>query len=289
MKYGIYYAFWEQEWKADYPRYIERVARLGFDVLEIATHQITTFSSKQIDEIRASAKQNGITLTAGIGPTADKNLSSPDAHVRANAKKYFEDTLRLLARMDIHVIGGALYSYWPIDYSKPVDKLGDWERGVEGIRGISGIAADLGINLCLEVLNRYENHVLNTAEEGVRFVRQVGTGNVKVMLDTFHMNIEEDSMSAAIRTAGQYLGHFHTGECNRKVPGKGRMPWREIGEALADIGYGGAVVMEPFIRQGGTVGNEVRLWRDLSGGADEAAMDRYARESVRFCRFVFEG
>ena len=95
-------------------------------------------------------------------------------------------------------------------------------RGIEGIAGIADFANDLGINLCMEVLNRFENHVLNTAAEGVAFVKEVGKPNVKVMLDTFHMNIEEDSIGGAIRTAGSLLGHLHTGECNRRVPGKGR-------------------------------------------------------------------
>ena len=79
---------------------------------------------------------------------------------------------------------------------------------MEGIHGIADFANDLGINLCIEVLNRFENHVLNTAAEGVAFVKDVGKSNVKVMLDTFHMNIEEDSFGDAIRTAGPLLGHF---------------------------------------------------------------------------------
>jgi len=110
-----------------------------------------------------------------------------------------------------------------------------------------------------------------------------------VMLDTFHMNIEEDSIGQAIRTAGPLLGHFHTGECNRKLPGKGRMPWREIGEALRDIHYDANVVMEPFVMMGGTVGEQIKVWRDLSDSADEKKMDQDACESVRFCRFVFQG
>lgn len=86
----------------------------------------------------------------------------------------------------------------------------------------------------MEVLNRFESHILNTSEEGVKFVTEVGMDNVKVMLDTFHMNIEESSIGDAIRHAGKHLGHFHTGECNRMVPGKGRTPWREIGDALRE-------------------------------------------------------
>lgn len=288
MKFGIYYAYWEREWIGDFKHYIEKAAQLGFDILEIAAHQITTYSDKQIEDIRAAAETHGIFLTAGIGPTADRNLSSADPTIRERGKNFFTETLTQIARLDVKSIGGALHSYWPVDYSKPVDKLGDWQRGADGIREISHVAEDLGITLCIEVLNRFENYVLNTAEEGVAFVKQVGRPNVKVMLDTFHMNIEEDSIGGAIRTAGPLLGHLHTGECNRRVPGQGRMPWREIGEALRDIGYDGNVVMEPFVRSGGAVGNDIRVWRDLSNKASEQKLDRDAAESLRFSRFMFE-
>ncbi|CUX39448.1 D-tagatose 3-epimerase [Agrobacterium deltaense Zutra 3/1] len=286
MKHGIYYSYWEHEWSAKFGPYIEKVARLGFDIIEVAAHHINEYSDAELAVIRQSAKDNGIILTAGIGPSKTKNLSSEDAAVRAAGKAFFERTLANVAKLDIHTIGGALHSYWPIDYSQPVDKAGDYARGVEGIQGIADFANDLGINLCIEVLNRFENHVLNTAAEGVAFVKDVGKNNVKVMLDTFHMNIEEDSFGEAIRTAGPLLGHFHTGESNRRVPGKGRMPWHEIGLALRDINYTGAVVMEPFVKTGGTIGSDIKVWRDLSGGADLAKMDEDARNALAFSRFV---
>ncbi|CUX33576.1 D-psicose/D-tagatose/L-ribulose 3-epimerase [Agrobacterium tumefaciens] len=289
MKHGIYYSYWEHEWSAKFGPYIEKVAKLGFDIIEVAAHHINDYSDAELAAIRQSARDNGIILTAGIGPSKTKNLSSEDASVRAAGKAFFERTLSNVAKLDIHTIGGALHSYWPIDYSQPVDKAGDYARGVEGINGIADFANDLGINLCIEVLNRFENHVLNTAAEGVAFVKDVGKNNVKVMLDTFHMNIEEDSFGEAIRTAGPLLGHFHTGESNRRVPGKGRMPWHEIGLALRDINYTGAVVMEPFVKTGGTIGSDIKVWRDLSGGADVAKMDEDARNALAFSRFVLGG
>lgn len=289
MKHGIYYSYWEHEWSAKFGPYIEKVAKLGFDIIEVAAHHINEYSDAELAAIKQSAKDNGIILTAGIGPSKSKNLSSEDAAVRAAGKGVFERTLTNVAKLDIRTIGGALHSYWPIDYSQPVDKPGDYARGVEGIYGIADFANDLGINLCIEVLNRFENHVLNTAAEGVAFVKDVGKNNVKVMLDTFHMNIEEDSFGEAIRTAGPLLGHFHTGESNRRVPGKGRMPWQEIGLALRDINYTGAVVMEPFVKTGGTIGSDIKVWRDLSNGADVARMDEDARNSLAFSRFVLGG
>jgi D-psicose/D-tagatose/L-ribulose 3-epimerase len=289
MKYGIYYSYWEHEWSAKFGPYVEKVAKLGFDILEVAAHHINEYSDADLAAIKQSAKENGIILTAGIGPSRSKNLSSPDSAVRAAGKAFFEQTLTNVAKLDIKTIGGALHSYWPVDYSQPIDKAGDRARGVEGINGIADFANNLGINLCLEVLNRFENHVLNTAAEGVAFVKDVGKSNVKVMLDTFHMNIEEDSFGDAIRTAGPLLGHFHTGESNRRVPGKGRIPWHEIGLALREIDYTGAVVMEPFVKTGGTIGSDIRVWRDLTDGANEAKMDEDAQNSLAFSRFVLGG
>jgi len=288
MKHGIYYAYWEQEWRADYIPYIEKVARLGFDILEIAASPLPEYSDLKLKEIRDCAAANGVTLTCGHGPNPGQNISSADPAVRANARAFYLDLFRRLEKLDIHLIGGGIYSYWPVDYSKPIDKDGDWARSVEGVSDYAKVAGECGVLCCLEVLNRFEGYLLNTAEEGVKFVQEVGSPNVRVMLDTFHMNIEEDSIGGAIRKAGPLLGHFHTGECNRRTPGKGRTPWREIAEALKDIRYQGAVVMEPFVRMGGQVGSDIKVWRDMSMGADESRLDEDARKAVEFSRYMLD-
>ena len=289
MKYGIYYAYWEDQWKADYAKYIEKSARLGFDFLEIACTPINGYSRQTLLDLRQCAADNGIFLTAGHGPNADQNLASADPAVAANAREFFTTLLRNLETLGIHTIGGGIYSYWPVDYSKPIDKPGDWARSVAAVREIGKVAGDCGVDYCLEVLNRFEGYLLNTAAEGVKFVREVDVPAVKVMLDTFHMNIEEDSIGGAIRSTKGLLGHFHTGECNRRVPGRGRTPWHEIATALADIGYDGTVCMEPFVRMGGKVGEDIKIWRELEPGIDEAKMDVDARAALDFERIVFEG
>ena len=289
MKYGIYYAYWEKEWTADYIPYIEKAAALGFDFLEIAATPINGYTNAQMREIRQAAKDNGIFLTAGHGPSARQNLASPDPAIQKEARAFFTDLLHRLEVMDIHTIGGGIYSYWPVDYSQPIDKEADWERSVKNVRDMGRIALDCGVDYCLEVLNRFEGYLLNTAEEGAAFVRQVDVPSVRLMLDTFHMNIEEDSMGGAIRTGKGLLGHFHTGECNRRVPGQGRMPWREIGEALHDIGYDGTVCMEPFVLMGGKVGQDIKVWRNMKENAAPEELDRDAAASVAFERFMFEG
>lgn len=288
MKYGIYYSYWENEWEADYTYYTKKAAQLGFDVLEIGAKPLPDYTPGQIAALRRSAEDNNIMLTAGYGPSYDHNIGAKDPSVRANAAEWFKRLFDVMGQLNIGLIGGALYSYWPVDFSKPVDKEADWNYSVEGIRLLSELARPYQITLGMEVLNRFENHILNTAEEGVRFVREVNQENVKVMLDTFHMNIEETSITAAIRAAGDLLGHFHTGECNRMVPGQGRMPWREIGEALREIHYNGTVVMEPFVRRGGQIERDIHIWRDIKTGLTETQLDLDAKNALAFEKYLFE-
>lgn len=289
MKYGIYFAYWEKEWNADQKSYISRVKKLGFDVLEISCAMLKAISTQELMEMKKMAADAGITLTAGYGPGANENLASANEDVVKNAVAFYTDILKKLEILDIHTLGGGIYSYWPVDYTKPIDKAGDWERSVKNVRTVGKIAGECGVDYCLEVLNRFEGYLLNTCAECKAFVEQVDVPAVKIMLDTFHMNIEEDSMVEAILLAGDRLGHFHVGENNRRLPGKGGMPWYEIGSALRAIGYDKNIVMEPFVRNGGGVGSDIKVWRDLSKGATDEMLDQDAAASVAFLKNVFSG
>lgn len=287
MKHGIFYAYWESVWGGDYLKHVDKAASLGFDILEIGG-QICDYSMEQIKELHDKAKAAGIELTVGYGPAYEYNIGSADKEIRKNALAMYTKMFEVMEQLDSHKIGGAIHSYWPVDYSKGVNKEEDWKNSVEGMQVLGALAQKYNINIGLEILNRFESHILNTAEEGLAFVRQVGLDNVKIMLDTFHMNIEEVSIGQAIRTAGKHLGHFHTGECNRMVPGKGRMPWREIGEALREVDYQGAVVMEPFVIKDGTVSKDIKLWRSIIDNTDEDRLDKDAREALVFQRYMLE-
>lgn len=287
MKHGIYYAYWETEWAADYVPYVEKVAKLGFDILEIGGAALPGMTAQQLKELRAAADGCGVELTTGYGPAPAYDVGG--LATRAAALDWYRRMFDGMAAIGSSVIGGALYSHWPVDYSQPINKAEDWEYAVEGMREMSALAAPYGIQLNMECLNRFEGYLINTAQECVDFVKEVDRPNVWVMLDTFHMNIEETDMAAAIRSAGSLLGHFHTGECNRMVPGKGRMPWREIGQALRDIGYDKRVVMEPFVNMGGQVGQDIKIWRRLVDYTGTELLDKDAADAVAFQRYMLDG
>ncbi len=289
MLYGIYYAYWEKEWGGDFIPYIQKVKKLGFDILEVACHNFSNTEDEYLCQLKEEADAEGIILTGGYGNDSVHNISGKDPMIVKAAFDKFEKTFQKMNIAGIKQLGGSLYSYWPVDYSLPLNKTEDMKRGIENIRVLADMAAEYEITLGMEVLNRFEGYMLNTCEEAVDFVSKIDRSNVKVMLDTFHMNIEEDSFGDAIRMAGEYLGHLHLGEANRRPPFReGRIPWDEIGEALHDIGYTGSVVMEPFVRMGGTIGKEIRIWHDLSQNCSDEKLDQDAAESVRFLRDIWE-
>lgn len=289
MKYGIYFAYWEQEWCVDQKKYISKVKDLGFDILEISCAMLKNISKQELLELKKMADDNGIILTAGYGPNAQENLASDNPEIVKHAINFYTDILKKLEILNIHTFGGGIYSYWPVDYNRSIDKAGDWERSVRNVRTVGKVAYDCGVDYCLEVLNRFEGYLLNTCVECKKFVEEVDIPTVKIMLDTFHMNIEEDNMIDAIILAGDKLGHFHVGENNRRLPGKGNLPWYEIGTALRKIGYDKNIVMEPFVKSGGGIGSDIKVWRDLSKGASLQQLDEDAKNSVAYLRYVFSG
>ena len=289
MKIGTYFAYWEKEWDVDFFPYVSKVADLGFDILEIAGGGLMSLNEEQILRLRKEAERCGITLTVCIGLPACYNVSSEDEQVRNTGIRYMKELIDKTNLLGATQIGGIIYAYWPVDYTKEIRKEIARKHSIDSIRELADYAKPRNVTLMLETVNRFEQYLFNDAKEATQFVKEVDRDNVKVMLDTFHMNIEEDSFRDAILEAGAYLGHFHIGEANRKVPGKGRLPWNEIGQALRDIGYDGPVVMEPFVRPGGGVGSDIRVWRDLSDGCSDAQLDQDATESCRFVREVFHG
>ena len=124
MKYGIYNAYWTHEWSANYEYYIPKVERLGFDVLEISCAALTCdyASEEKLRDLKKCAEDHGIQLTAGYGPTKEQNLSAADPAVVEKAMQFFSMILPKLQMLDIHILGGGLYSYWPLRRCRSIRK-----------------------------------------------------------------------------------------------------------------------------------------------------------------------
>jgi D-psicose/D-tagatose/L-ribulose 3-epimerase len=168
-------------------------------------------SAAERDTLKGAAADAGLGLTYSIGMTADMDMLSEDAAIRKNGNDFLQEVCRGMKEMGGAIMAGINYSSWPRPPLPGEDKQALTERAVEGVREASKTAEDCGVFFCIEVVNRFEHFIMNTAAEGIAFAERVGSPNCKIHLDTFHMNIEEDSIGDAIREAGSWLGHFHLG------------------------------------------------------------------------------
>lgn len=288
MKYGTLYAYWTHEWSCNYFEIADKCKKAGFDVMEIGAGHLVDMSDTEISKLRDYCKELGLEISCNLGPPKSKDISSKDPEIRAAGVKFLIDILHQMDKLGSKVLIGAYFNAWPADFID-VDKEAMWNRSVTEMKKVAAVADELGIDLCLEVLNRFETPLINDCDEGIKYCNEVGHKSCKLLLDTFHMNIEEDNLPDAFRKAGKLLGHVHVGESNRKVPGMGHLPWAELGEALREIGYDGYVVMEPFMKPGGAVAADIKVYRDLSGNADEETMDKMIADSLVFLKKNFEG
>lgn len=282
-KIGIYYAYWTHNWDADFVPYCAKAAELGFDVLEVNSGTVAGMSSADRQTLKQAAADAGIELTSCIGLPKEYDIASSDASVRERGIGFLKQQAEALAETGIHELGGIIYSMWPGKMPEgETDKRPFWDRSVASMREVMNTAEDQGVVMHVEVVNRFEQYLLNTAAEAVRYVEEVDSPNCTILLDTFHMNIEEDGFADSVRIAGQHLGHLHLGENNRRAPGRGNLPWAELFAATKEIGFTGSIVMEPFLMPGGEIGRDISIYRDLKGDLD---LDEEAR---RACAFVKE-
>jgi D-psicose/D-tagatose/L-ribulose 3-epimerase len=285
-KIGIFYAYWVHNWDVDFHPFVDKASELGFDVLEVNAGTVTDMSSGERKALKAHVDDKGLELSYVVGLQHQYDIASEDVAVRQNGIAYLQKMAKAVGEMGGGPVGGIIYGSWPATMPEGVtDKRPFVERSVASMKEAIKAAEDNDVYFNMEVVNRFEQFIMNTCEEAVEYVEAVGSPNAKVMLDTFHLNIEEDFMGEAIVKAGELLGHFHVGENNRKPPGYGHIPWTEIGAALRKINYQGYVVMEPFLMPGGDVGRDIKVFRDLSVGKD---LDVEARKALQFMRGVLK-
>lgn len=280
-KLGIFLNFWEQSWAADHAKYIRKAAALGYDVLEFQAQALLDMEDSRLRQLKELADSQGVELTYSLGLDKAYDISSPEPAVRERGMGYLSAIMDKVALMGGRLLSGVSYAGWGV----PEGELNKEERTQHSVACMKKLAAKaeaLGITYGIEAVNRFEGVVVNTAREAARYVDLVGSQNVGILLDTYHMNIEEPSIGEAIRLAGDKLVAFHVGENNRSCPGRGHLDWDEIFGALKAIGYQGRIVAEPFVAMGGEVGRSIYIWRNLLENPTEAALDEEAAYMLAF-------
>ncbi len=281
-KLGIFMNFWEKNWDADHAKYIKKAKNIGFDVLEFQAQPLLEMSDDKIRSLKALADEVGIELTYSLGLDRNYDVSSLDENVRKGGVEYLQNIIRKM-----HVGGGTLlsgvsYAGWGTPDNFLGDKRPYWEQSIKSMKEIIKVAEECGVTYCVEAVNRFETCLINTAREALDYVAEIDSPNIGVLLDTYHMNIEENNIGDAIRLVGDKLTSFHTGENNRTAPGRGHLDWDEIFGALAEINYKGRIVSEPFVMEGGEVGRDIHVYRNLVENPTEARIDEEAAYLLNF-------
>jgi sugar phosphate isomerase/epimerase len=232
------FVFWD-----DLAAGCRKAKELGFDAVEVFPPGPDAIDP---DALRGLLDDNGLSLAAvgtGAGWVKHKlTLTSPDEATREKAIAFIRSIMELAAQFEAPAIIGSMQGRAADSVTKPIAlrylgnalfKLDDW-------------AADLGVAVLYEPLNRYETNLINTLAEGVQFLKGLATQNVKLLADLYHMNIEETNLADALQAAGPYVGHIHFADSNRKAAGLGHTDFTPIVGALRKIGYGGYLSAEVF-------------------------------------------
>jgi D-psicose/D-tagatose/L-ribulose 3-epimerase len=216
--------------------------------------------------------------STGLGPATD--ITHPDPQIREKGLEHLFACLEGAKELGSPILAGVTYAPWAVFPETDLDERR--QQCILSLKTAAARAEELGITICLEVLNRFEGYLINTVDQAASIIQAVGSPYLKIQLDTFHLNIEADNIGDSIRQAGQNLGHFHCVANNRKPPGEGHIPWNEVREALQDISYQGYLVAETFVNPAGEVGRGLFIWRNLAEDLDQTA-----KQAAEFMKSTF--
>ena len=260
-KLGVHALVWAAGWSHDEcARAVANTAEVGYDLIEL-----TALDPASIDVAftRRQLEQAGIGATSSLGLDASTDISSNDRDAERRGQARLEDALSVVRDIGGTHMCGILESAFQ-KYAVPTTAEGV-KRSVEVLQRVAEKAARSDITLGLEVVNRYESNVLNTASQAVEMCRRIGAPNVKVHLDVYHMNIEESDIQQAILSTGDYLGYFHTGDSHRGYMGSGSIDLAGVFRALVKSGYQGPITFESFSSRvvGQPLEGILGIWRNL--------------------------
>ena len=286
---GVISMFYARPFGREHFPTLARIKRAGADVIELLVPEPGEMDLKEASAAISSAGL-GVVLAARVNLARD--LASPDKGAHEAGVAYLEGCIRSAQALGADLVGGPLYGA-PLVFAgrPPAPCLPDERKRridavVAGLAKVAGAAAQAGVRLAVEPLNRFETDIANTARHARQIVEAVGSPAVGLMLDTFHMNMEESDLPGAIRKTGDRLFHFQANENHRGFVGSGHIDWQPIARALVDIAYDGAIVLEPFRRDDEDAGVTLAQWRSPTKDEDRelASSIAYLKGALAFAR-----
>jgi D-psicose/D-tagatose/L-ribulose 3-epimerase len=277
ITFGVSTWLWTSPFKTETVALFPKIKAMGFDFVEIPVEDVALINGPLV---RRALADHGLApvVCGAFGPTRD--LTADDPKLRANGLDYITRSLDLAGEVGGKFLAGPMYSaVGKARLVPPEQRRLEWQRAVENVRHAAELAGARGLQLAIEPLNRFESDLVNTAEDVVRLVDEIAHPAARVMLDSFHMTIEERDLEQAIRTVGPRLLHVQVSENFRGTPGTGQTRWDSFKRGLDAVGYTGGVSIECFTPEIKELAGAVCFWRPMA-----ASQDAFAADGLAFLR-----
>ncbi|WP_375568229.1 sugar phosphate isomerase/epimerase family protein [Ahrensia marina] len=275
-KLGVHALVWTASWDEDYlNRAFEHSRRIGYELIELPRFDPSMISA---DKLRKLLDAHDLKCAITMGLAWDADISNPDAEIARRGEEMLDTAVSAARDIDVELLGGILYSALG-KYPKAPTREGR-QNAVDALRRIADKAQAVEVPMVLEIVNRYETNLLNSTDQGLQFLADIGHDWPKLHLDTYHMNIEECDIGDALRRAGDKLGYFHIGENNRGPLGSGSIDFASAFTALRDIDYKGWITFESFSSEVLDEGlsNDIAIWRNM--WTDNVALSDHAYRTM---------
>ena len=260
---------WAPEWTLPAAEKIFRVAaEAKLDLVEIP---LLRPAEIDIEGTQRLVQEHGVQVTCSLGLPAQASLPEHPREARA----FLTKALEVAARLGSNCLTGVTYT--TIGKLSGAPPTADEYDAIAGaLRPVAEHAAKLGLGLGLEPCNRYETHLLNTGEQCLRLIEQIGADNLFVHFDTYHMNIEERSFAEAIAAAGKRCRYIHLSESGRGIPGEGTVDWNGVFAGLAGAGFDGDMVLEAFMVIHPDIARALAVWRPVAPSSEAVVETGFA-------------
>ncbi|WP_114783004.1 sugar phosphate isomerase/epimerase family protein [Botryobacter ruber] len=277
IKFGVSTWLWTSPFTTETIALFPKIKAMGYDAVEIPIEDPALIDVAKVKDALARYELEQI-ICGAFGPTRD--LTHDDLTYHQTSFDYIESCLDICQALGAKFFGGPMYSaVGKARLVSPEQRQVEWERAVTNLRKVCRMAEERGLQIALEPLNRFESDLVNTAEDVVRLVQDINHPAAKILLDGFHMNIEEPDIERAILLAGDKLLHVQVSENYRGTPGTGQTRWDAYKRGLTAIGYEGTLSIESFTPEVKELAGAVCIWKPLV-----PSQDGFASEGLKFLK-----
>ena len=277
IKLGVTTWLWTSPFTTESVALFPKIKEMGYDVVEIPVEDPEVID---VERVKKALDDNGLeaVVCGAFGPSRD--LTHEDSSYHQVSFDYIDACFDICNALGAKFLAGPMYSAVGKARFVPAEqKKVEWDRAVTNLRKVCEMAAQKGLEIALEPLNRFESDLVNTTEDVMRLIKDIDHPAAKVLLDGFHMNIEEPDIEKAIKLAGDKLIHMQVSENYRGTPGTGQARWEDYRRGLEAIGYEGVVSIESFTPENKELAGAVCIWRSLV-----PSQDGFAREGLQFLK-----